>query len=76
MMRHPKADKDGLYLPRSEGGRSLIRTEQSYKTTRMGLHKYLQTAKGWMMKLVRKHENNKNFAQLQRKSKVYERVKH
>ena len=27
-MHHPKTDKDHLYLPRSEGGRSLIQIEQ------------------------------------------------
>ena len=67
MMRHPKADKDGLYLSRAEGGRSLIQTDRSYKTTSIGLHKYIQTAKGWIMELVRKHENNKNFTQLPKK---------
>ena len=60
-MRHLKADKDRLYLPRSEGGRSLIQTELTYKATTIGLHKYLQTIKVWMMELARKHENNKKI---------------
>ena len=47
-MYHPKADKDRLYLPVSEGGRSLIQTEQTYKTTTIGLHKHLKTSKDWM----------------------------
>ena len=42
-MHHPKADKDRLYLPRSDGGRSLLQTELTYKTTTIGLQKYLQT---------------------------------
>ena len=44
-MHYPKADKDQLYLPRCEGGRCLIQTELTYKTTAIGLHKYLQTTK-------------------------------
>ena len=54
-MHHPKADKDRYYLPRSEGGRSIIQTELTYKTTTIGLYKYLQTTKDWMIELVRKH---------------------
>ena len=50
-IHHLKACKDQLYLPRSEGDRSLIQTELTYKTTAIGLHKYLQTTKGWMMEL-------------------------
>ena len=42
-IHHPKADKEPLYLPRSEGGISLIQTEITHKTTTIGLHKYLQT---------------------------------
>ena len=66
-MHHPKADKGRLYLPRSKGDRSLIQTELTYKTTTIGLHKYLQTSKGWIMELVRKHQNSKKFTQLPKK---------
>ena len=41
-MRHPKSDVDRLYLPRTEGGRGLIQLEPSYKSTTIGLDKYLQ----------------------------------
>ena len=44
-MHHPKADKDQLYLARSEGRKSLIQIEVTYKTTAIELHKYLQTTK-------------------------------
>ena len=37
-MHHLKAD-DRLYLPRSEGGRSLTQLEVAYGTTTIGLHK-------------------------------------
>ena len=76
-MHHPNADKDWLYLPRSEGDRSLIQTELTDKATTIGRHKYLQTKKDWMMELVRKHENSKKTLLIpQRRSEVYERVKH
>ena len=42
---HPKADKYRLYCPRTEGVRSLIQTELTYKTTPIELQKYLQTTK-------------------------------
>ena len=41
-MHHPKSDVDRLYLPRTEGGRGLIQLELSYKSTTIGLDKYLQ----------------------------------
>ena len=67
-MHHPKAVKDRLYLPRSEGGRSLIQTELTYKATTIGLHKYLQTTKDCMMELVRKHENSKKLYSIPKES--------
>ena len=41
-MYHAKSDVDRLYLPRTEGGRGLVQLELSYKTTTIGLDKYLQ----------------------------------
>ena len=63
-MNHPKADKDQFYLPRTEGGRSVIQLELTYKTTTTGLHKYLQTTKDWMMELFGKHENSKKLSSI------------
>ena len=65
-MCHPKAEKDRLYLPRSEGDRGLIQIELTCKTTTIGniytnIHKYLQRTKDWMMELVRKHEDSKKL---------------
>ena len=60
-MRHPKADKERLYLPRSERDRGLIQIELTYKTATIGLHKYLQTTKDWMTEPVRKHEDSKKL---------------
>ena len=42
-MHHPKSDVDKLFLPKSEGGRSLIQLETAYKTTTIGLDTYLNT---------------------------------
>ena len=72
-MHHPKADKDRLYLPITERGRSLIQTKLTYKTTTIGLHKYLQTTKDWMMELVKKHENSKTLYSIVKKSRKYMR---
>ena len=41
-MHHPKSDTERLYLPRAIGGRGLVQIELSYKTTTIGLDKYLQ----------------------------------
>ena len=72
-MHHPKSHKDRLYLPRSEVGGSLIQTELTYETTTIGLHKYLQTTKDWMMELVRKYENSKNLSSIVKESRKYMR---
>ena len=72
-MHHPKADKDRLYLPKFEWRRSLIQTELTYKTTTIGLNKYLQRTKDWMMELVRKHENSKKLYSIAKESRTYMR---
>ena len=72
-MHHPKADKGRLYLPRSKGDRSLIQTELTYKTTTIGLHKYLQTSKGWIMEVARKHQNSKKSYSIAKESRKYTR---
>ena len=72
-MHYPKADKDRLYLPRSEWGRYLIQTELTYKATTIGLQKYLQTTKDWMMELVSKHEGNKKLYSIAKESRKYMR---
>ena len=37
-MHHLKADVERLYVPRSEGGRGLMRLEMSFKTTTILLY--------------------------------------
>ena len=72
-MHHSKGDTDRLYLPRTEGGRSFIQTGITYKTTTIGLQKYLQTTKDWIMELVRKHENSKRLHSIAKESRKYMR---
>ena len=70
-MHHPKDDKAQLYLPRTEGGRSLIQTKITYKKITIGLHKYLQTTKDLMIELVRKHEKSKKLYSIAKESRKY-----
>ena len=58
-MHHPKADIYRLYLQRSNGGRGLNQLELSYKTTMIGLFRYLNLSDDWMLRLALKHETEK-----------------
>ena len=58
-MHHPKADVERLYLPRTSGGRGLTQLELSFKTSKIGLFRYLDLSDDWMMQLVFGHENQK-----------------
>ena len=58
-MHHPKADIHRLYLPRSSGGRGLTQLELSYKTSTIGLFRYLNLSDDWMLQLALKHEKEK-----------------
>ncbi len=60
-MHHPKADVDCLYVPRFKGGRGLVQLELSYKTTTIGLQRYLETTEDWMMVCVKEHESSKRL---------------
>ena len=55
-MHHPKADSDRIYLPRSNGGRGLIQLEGLFKTSTIGLQRYLEINSDWMMQEVSRHE--------------------
>ena len=72
-MHHPKGDKDRLYLPRSEEGRSLIKTELTDKTITIVLHKYLQTTNDGMMELAIKHKNSRKLYSFVKESQKYMR---
>ena len=59
-MHHPKSDVDRLYLPRMEGGTGGLQLELSYKSTTIGLHKYLQETQDTLLHFVKDHDD-RNF---------------
>ena len=61
-MHHPKSDVDRIYLARKTGGRGLIQLEQSFKTSLIGLEKYLQSSNDAYLKAVLEHENSKDIS--------------
>ena len=58
-MHHPKADIHRLYVPRSNKGRGLSQLELSYKSSMIGLFRYLNLSDDWMLQLALKHEKEK-----------------
>ena len=72
-MHHPKADVDRLYLPRSSGGRGMIELETSYKTTTIGMQKYLKVSNDWMIQLVRQHGKNKKLHLIVKEARRFRR---
>ena len=65
-MHHPKSDVDRLYLPRTEGGRGLIQLEFSYKSTTIGLDKYLQETQDTLLHFVKDHDDRKSLYSISR----------
>ena len=72
-MHHPKSDVDKLYLRRTEGGRGLIQLELSYKTTTIGLHKYLQETQDTLLHFVTDHDDRKSLYSISRQSVKFSR---
>ena len=52
IMHHSRADIERLNVKRKNGGKGLVQLELVYKTTTIGLKKYLDTATDWMQMLV------------------------
>ena len=65
-MHHPKSDVDRLYLSRTEGGRGLIQLEFSYKSTTIGLDKYLQETQDTLLHFVKDHDDRKSLYSISR----------
>ena len=72
-MHHLKADFDCLYLPRSSGGRGMIDLVTSYKTTTIGVQKYLTVGNDWMIQLVGQHEENKKLHSIVKEARRFKR---
>lgn len=70
-MQHPKTDVDRLNIPRKDGGRGLIQQELSLKTATIGLQKYFETTKDWMLKLVNINEQTKNMHSIKKESSKF-----
>ena len=58
-MHHPKADKDRMYVSRSEEGRGLIQLETTYMLTTIGLDTYLTCNDDPLLKIATAHEKQK-----------------
>ena len=48
-----------MYLRHKEWGMGLVQLELSLKTSIIGMDTYLNNTNDWMLKLVKKHEENK-----------------
>ena len=53
-----KADVDRIYLPYQEGGRSLMNLEKEYKSTMIGLQKYMTNKDDVQIQAVLRHQNS------------------
>ena len=60
-MHHPKSDVNTLHLPRMGGCRGLVQLELSLKMPIIGMGTYLNNTNDCMLKLVKKHEQNKRM---------------
>ena len=58
-MLHTKADVERLYVPRKDGGASLINLETAFKTAAIGFDHYLKHKEGQYTKRVLEHEKSK-----------------
>ena len=72
-MHHPKADVDRLYIPRSSGGWGMMELETAYKTTTIGMQKYLTVSNDWMIQLVSQHEENKKLHSIVKEARRFKR---
>ena len=60
-MHHHESDVNRLYLPHKGGGKGLVQLELSLKTLIIGMDIYLNNTNDWILKFVKKHEQNKRM---------------
>ena len=72
-MHHPKANIHHLYIPRSSGVRGLTQLEISYRTSTIGLFRYLTLSDDWMLQLALKHEEEKGSHSVVKEAKEFAR---
>ena len=70
-MHAKKADVDRIYLPCSEGGRGLINLEREYKSTIVGLNKYLTTKDDYHLSAVLRYYVNKALYSIPKEAEKY-----
>ena len=70
-MHRPKADIHHLYLPRSNWGRVLTQLELSYKTSAIGLFRFLNLSDDWKLRLALKHEKEKSSHSVVKKAREF-----
>ena len=70
-MHHPKADVNGMYVPRKEEERRMINLEMCFKTKAIGLNTYLLLSDDRMLKLVLQHEKKKKFHSVTKGSRKF-----
>ena len=73
IMHHPKADIYHLYLPRSNEGRGLTQLELSYKTSTIGLFRYMNSSDDWMLQVALKHEKEKGSHSVVKEARQFAR---
>ena len=69
-MHHPKSDVERLHLPRTEGGRGLIRLDLS---TTISLDKYLQETQDTLLHFVKDHDDRESLYSISRQSMKFSR---
>ena len=72
-MHNPNADIHRLYLPRRSGGRGWTQLDLSYKTSTIGLFRYLNLSDDWMLQLALKHEKEKGSHSVVKEAKTFAR---
>ena len=60
-INHPKADVERIYISRKEGGRGTTQIECTYRTSTIGLEKYLSESNEKLLKQVYQHQKYKKI---------------
>ena len=66
-----KADVNRIYLPCQEGRRSLMNLGKEYKTTMVGLHKYMMNKEDPQIKAVLRHQTAKALHSILQEAEAY-----
>ena len=70
-MHHPEAELSRMYIPRTEGGRGMINLEMTYKTTTIGLNRYLKSSEDRMLHAVLQYKKKKKLHSVVKESRKF-----